>query len=538
MDSERDSQTFRALIAESKQLTREIDAILPVLASARRNYMRSRTEADREEMDRVQNIASELANRHGALYDGLKRASGLSKEALDWIDKPHIPKDGKDRLLRHDLVEKSVEITGFVDTQLGEALENLKRVLPKAWLTEQAEITHRLDRVIEGGECLSIVKGLRPASEFPPLHRLRQMVRVGEDYLAGHPTYDHFAGATLVPQLVQLGTRLACLKEVGGDVGGRLRRLWEDKSEHTDATIFELLVAAGCVLCGRKIEFITETQEKSPDIRCHDPFPMVIECKRKRMLSDYELGEGAAMERLYLELESQAQRKGLFGRFDLQLSVEVSKAPIAEIVARMISQRLAPHPERATDCPWGNVAYHRLPRRLAMPAATRLYSPNMLMGAFAWNSDLPDWDGIVCRVQGSGDAWVDEIKNPVALVWNNLSAAAVKKRAWSPLDLFGDAINQIPPGEYAVIYLAYHEGARAEIADRRIQNFLDRMPDWYHPNSIRIPISFLVRLYPRPLDQGTPDLIESTVRLCSGLYGEPTLFEDFPNSVFTRTPSH
>jgi hypothetical protein len=61
------------------------------------------------------------------------------------------------------------------------------------------------------------------------------------------------------------------------------------------------------------------------------------------------------------------------------------------------------------------------------------------------------------------------------------------------------------------------------------------MNDWEHAGSIGIPISFLVRIFPRPLEHGAPDLIESTVRLCSALYGDPRLFEDFPNSVFTPT---
>jgi hypothetical protein len=536
MDTEQDPHNFEKLISEATRLEGEIDAILPRLASARRNYMRSRNETDRTELDRVQKIASDLSDRHNALYEGLKRASGLSAEQLAEIDKPHLPGDGKDRLLREDLQAQSVGITGFVDTHVGEAVEALTAIIPSGWLAQQPDIQHRIDSLISGKECLSIVKGLRPESEFSALHRLRQMVRTAEDYRTECPTYDHFAGATLVPQLVQLGSRLKYLDDVGGDVDARLRRLWEGMGDSTDATVFELLVAAGCVKCGRNVEFMPETHEKSPDIRCHDPFPMVIECKRKRALKNYELAEEAAMRSLFLELETQASRKGLFGRFDLRLNIEASKAPKAEIITCMVSQRLAPHPERQVAYPWGSVAYYQLPRRIAMPT-TRLYSPNMLMAAFGWNSDLPEWDGIVCRVVGAGQAWVDEIRNPFALVWSNSSSTALKKRAWSPLDLFGDAINQIPPGEYGIIYLAYHEGTRAEIADRRIKTFFDRMPEWDQPASICVPISFLVRLYPRPLDHGNPDLIESTVRLCSALYGEPSLFDDFPSSIFTESPS-
>jgi hypothetical protein len=68
----------------------------------------------------------------------------------------------------------------------------------------------------------------------------------------------------------------------------------------------------------------------------------------------------------------------------------------------------------------------------------------------------------------------------------------------------------------------------------RRQTFIDYMREWEHSAAIRIPISYLVRLYPRPLENGNPDLIESTVRLCSGEYGEPALFEEFPAAIFTR----
>lgn len=89
---------------------------------------------------------------------------------------------------------------------------------------------------------------------------------------------------------------------------------------------------------------------------------------------------------------------------------------------------------------------------------------------------------------------------------------ALKKRAWSPSGLFGDATNQITPGEFGIIDLANHEGARAAVADERLEQFFKRAEQWEHAASIRIPISFLVRLFPRPLDHGVPDLIESNCR--------------------------
>ena len=103
------------------------------------------------------------------------------------------------------------------------------------------------------------------------------------------------------------------------------------------------------------------------------------------------------------------------------------------------------------------------------------------------------------------------------------------------MDLVGSAMSQIPPGEFGMIYLAYHEGAREEIANRRVQAFMDRMPEWEHSGSIRVPLALLVRLYPRALGHGGPDLIESSLRYVSSAYGNPELFDYFPQSVFTIT---
>jgi hypothetical protein len=50
----------------------------------------------------------------------------------------------------------------------------------------------------------------------------------------------------------------------------------------------------------------------------------VIECKRQRALSAYELAEEGIMRDLFLCLREVARRRGLCGRFSLRLDVEAS----------------------------------------------------------------------------------------------------------------------------------------------------------------------------------------------------------------------
>ncbi|MCW1411072.1 hypothetical protein OLZ32_22105 [Rhizobium sp. 1AS11] len=72
----------------------------------------------------------------------------------------------------------------------------------------------------------------------------------------------------------------------------------------------------------------------------------------------------------------------------------------------------------------------------------------------------------------------------------------------------------------------------------RVAAYQDRLRAFEHSNKIRIPISVLSRIYPRPLDHGLPDLIESNVQYLSHLYGDREVFDFFPTMIFTRPTEH
>lgn len=518
------------LIEEAKSLAIEIKTLLPQLVEARRNYARSRTEADARILDEIQGRASSFGARHTSVVEEMQRLSGIPEEVFEEIENEQIRGDTNPRVAREDLTVDEVATTADIDEHLAAAFEKMVRLVDSDWLRQDEGDQHRLTE-ITAGRPLSLVRGMRPQSELPTIHRFLQTLRVAEDYLHGHPAYDHFAGAMLLPQLTALGSKSEPLSHVGGNVEERLVALWKGPSSTSDSVAYELLVAAGCAEKGREIEFISPTTEKSPDLRCHDPFPVVIECKRKRSLSDYELAEAAAMDRLFDLLDARARDRGLWGRFMLNLSVEAQSVTATDVTDALIRQRLAAHPERPLVYPWGEVSYEELPSRLRLPGQTRPYTPHMLSFVFGWSCDLPTWDGLICRVECEGQLATNQISQPIGLLWSNRSQRAISKRSWSPLDTFGDAVSQVPPGEFGIVYVAYQEGTRAEIADERTQRFVRRVKEWWHSGSIRIPIAFLTRLYPRPLEHGKPDLIESTVRLYSK-YADPLLFADFPSIVF------
>lgn len=462
----------------------------------------------------------------------LGRVAGLPEQSARPRVDPRV--DPVDRRSRASLTSEQIEATGDLDDVLPRSIEALLSLVPPGWRAEEPASLFRLDDQADPEAFLSLVKGLRRESEFPVGHRFRQALQVCEDYLATDVRFDHFAGATLVSQTAQLGYALDALATVGGDWRGRLQSLWTGASSNVDATILELLVAAACARHGRKIEFITATHEKSPDLRVHDPFPMVVECKRRAALAEYELKEETRMREVFVALSTEARRRGQFGRYALTLKVEAFAIDVAEVARALLAQHLAPHPNKPTTYPWGEVAFSELPRRLPLPEVCRAYSPRVLNYAFDWNSDLPEWDGLICRFEAALGGQVDECRGAVGLVWTNLSEHAVKKRAFAPVRLFMDAMGQVPPGEFGIIYCAYVEGAREEIADRRLGNYTKRLSDFEHAGSIGLPISYLVRLYPRALGEGAPDLIESTIRLL-GNQGVEELFDDFPGAIFTNS---
>src|SRR5262245_49820931 len=217
MSSDPEDDDIWSLAAQAQALQKEVKRRLPELSEARRKHARSRSENDRVELDRVEASVGELFARFKATVDEMSKASGIPKEVLEALGERGWREGAEDRLARKDLVDGEVAVTGLVETRLAEALEELSRLVPRQWLDEEPRNDSTV-RLAQGKECLSLVKGLRPGSEFPEMHRFRQAMRVTKDFAESRPGYDHFAGATLVPQTVQLGSRLTVLKGVGGDV--------------------------------------------------------------------------------------------------------------------------------------------------------------------------------------------------------------------------------------------------------------------------------------------------------------------------------
>lgn len=521
-------EALRTRVEEVDRCQQAFDALWPQVMALRRRYFVERTDTAKAEMEAAIEVAQAARADLDAALAAMFEESGIAPDDLE--EKAEPIGDPFPRISRASIIDGAPPASAFIEDHLPQAIELIERHAPCGWLEREPADLFRLSDV-KNGKPISIVKGVRLESERPVGHRLRQTITLAKDYLAHNPRYDHFAGALAVTQLAQLGLQFEALRSVEG-YQDRIDALFS--GAETDAIIFELLVAAACARKGRDMTFVEPSNEKSPDLRCRDAFNMVVECKRSSALTDYEVAEEARMRALFQHLHATTIERGQFGLFELTLRVEAREINIEDVVSTCLRQRLATHPERALDYAWGSVSFHALPARFDLQERTKAYSPVMLQEVFGWETEMPEWDGLICQIDAAPAAVIDRIRSPVGLAWKVEAEAAIVKRSRAPTNLFAKALTQIPRGEFGLVYVAYAEGARSDVADNRTQAFMDRIRDWEHDGGIRIPATFLVRQFPMPTGHGNPDMIENTVKLLNETGGgDDWIFREYPSAIYT-----
>ncbi|MBR8031884.1 hypothetical protein [Burkholderia vietnamiensis] len=524
---------FSALEVEWNANHLEMQAMIPRLAEVRRNFALNPSSENERAMQRIQEEALAIQERSGEILQRMDLLLELTDEDREAIDAMGRSGDEMPRYHREQLTVDDVSTNDRLDTLLARTYEGLLKLIPSTKLREYRELELDLPWGAGTSGIFSIVKGVVPEIENPSIHRFAQCVRTCDAFLSNDPAYDMFAGASLTPQIARLAHRIDVLSEIPG-ARKRIRSLWNGASNEVDSTMFELLVAAGCSVMGRSIEFLDPKGGKTPDLRCHDPYPLVIECKRKRVLTGYEINEEVIMRELFVKLDAGARSVGMWGTFSLHLEVEAQAALIDEIVECLLRREHLSGSRLSGSQSWGTWEYSELSRFAPIGARTRMYSPIMLEEIFDWNSDLPEWDGLVCRVKNHDESTTDTAEKPVGLRWVNTSEQAVKKRSWGPMSILGEAIEQIPPGEFGIVFIAHQEGARSTIADMRTFNFSAWLKEGaLHSENVRVPFGRLFRMYPRALGHGRPDFIESSISFVAD-YGDDVLPEMFPGNVVAR----
>ncbi|HEX3108308.1 MAG TPA: hypothetical protein VHU41_04370 [Thermoanaerobaculia bacterium] len=474
--------------------------------------------------------ANDVLARQAAFHDAvaeLQTFLGLPDDVLDEVASAR--RAPRDQRYRRADVEKA-PTTGFLDDVLPGSLSKLLSLVDDNWLRSEAEKGHLLPEAFLT-EPLHVTGNIR-FDDRPHAQRFARMLLVTQDHLRKHDRLDFFEAPLLVVELASLGAALPEIDELGAEAREKLRRLPAMTDDEVAATIYELLVGAAARKHGLNVEMLPASKSvKTPDFRIHGlGVPAVIECKRRLGLSQYEFEESAHVRALYESIRVQLRRTHV--RLDAVFSAELRGVSIDEFRAAAFEAIGGAFTSTEVSRFWGTLVADVLPYTMTTER-TRLYAPNYMEHVFGW---VPNegWDGISCEVDDASGHVVTRVKNPRALRWVSTNRDALTKKARGVTSLWGKAMQQVPPGDMAFIYIAYPEFGRREAADARTQEIMDACGRWTYRWSRSIGTTVINRLYPRSLGAGAPDLIESAIPLAPE--GDRTIEDIVPSCVFTPPP--
>ncbi|HVT06105.1 MAG TPA: hypothetical protein VHO67_01535 [Polyangia bacterium] len=455
------------------------------------------------------------------------RRIGITSADLDRLSTEQLPPP-EERFERRSLV--GAPVTSMLEDYAAAAFERLASLADRTWLNEQRQRSFRLT---EGDAAeLRLIGGTR-ARSMPTPQRFAHMLLLLEDFLNGREDLDFFTASLLVPEAVMLGRQIEVVPELGQAAENKLRRLPQMTDDDVSSTVYELLVGAACARMGTKVEMLEPvSSQKTPDYRIHwNGPPAVIECKRKASLTKYASAEAAKIAGLYETLCEILDDTGAHVCVDLELATDICAADTSDF-GSIIRTLLDDGGIGERTVAWATVRCTPL-RYFDDVPATKLFSPALLENLFGWESDVPTWDGLFCGIDRPSSSTIRRYRNPRALKWRSHHPSASDKKARGINKLLSDAISQVPDGQMGVIYIAYLESNREELADARTKHIVGLKDTWYHRGGIAIPLLVVNRLYPRPLGQGQLDLIDSTLPFVSD---DRTIQTMLPSCIFTQPP--
>ena len=434
------------------------------------------------------------------------------------------------RWYRKDLTTATVPSTSEIDEILPWALDALLSLVPRSWWRHELSLMNE-ERRSSVLQPLMICGRERWGTDFSAIHKYGYYLSVANDHLEEKPLLDIYAAARAVPQICSLGMSLGPLKEVkGADL--KLRELCKAPSAETDSRIFELLVAAAFARMGHDVGFIETSAAKTPDLRLYgSPIPLVVECKRKQPLNAYEQREFSTISEVFSILCHEREELGLVGELALDFEQELVNLSADSIVqsVRDMTRTLSPYAAEETE--WGRIRLKATTVSREFEP-TRLYSPEFLQQVFGTDLEQDDVDGICAIAKNNQAPVVDRAELPLLMKWTSNSEAAIEKKLHTIKNLWIEAVDQIPTGEAGLIYLAYEEGHRPFLADKRTDALRTLVKDiYFRRRGIVMPMTVVSRLLPNVVAEGRPDFIESAIPLVDGEQGD---FEFWTKEMPTR----
>jgi hypothetical protein len=414
-----------------------------------------------------------------------------------------IPRFGN-RLLKNQLRPDVVLPTAYLERSLEMNMPALLGLFPNGWLNRQMEIAQAELEKRRGGPLLLV--GNTRVRALEKAHPLAYSIALAERLLSKKYDYDVYDSSLWVPMIAALCDRLAGLRLVKNGIE-KVRQLYRSPADEFESRLYELLVAGKAAEMGREVEFLSPVKSsKTPDLRIHDfPVPVVIECKLQNRLS--------ATEHKEAEIFSSISKRLLEENRAISLSIEV-KAELKNLNCddiKQFVQQLSATPQSAScDFPWGRVEANLFPSTVKLDESMRVFSPKFISAICGWNA--ADWDGIFLNIENAKDLVADHAIQPVSVKWRLYSEIDLRAKSRSVVRLLSEAIQQIPAGEAACVYIGFEDTHRAAIADARTQLVIEQLKGLYHSRrAISLEMIVISRFYPQPMPDGQPDMIESTI---------------------------
>ena len=404
---------LQGILVKLGEVDTEISKILPEFSeSVKRYFVEKPSKDDKDRFDAISAKFLELDSKMKLLLNEADVIIEQDPEFQFALEEQQPRTVREFRVLRQQLTAKNVEGSVQIESLLPEALNNIMAWVPGGWLEKASQNQdYRLSKDFLTSP-LSIVGGIRVKSENCSNHKFAQAILNAKDFLKSQPNHDFFSGSRLIPEIYALGRALPVITQSGkGNVKKHIRKLFNGPSTEVESAIYEMVVAASCIRRGRDIQFIDLSGPgKKPDLRVLDlaGIPTVIECKMRRPLTNYQLQEEKRVQELFDSVTKECLGNGIWGVYDIIFTVELEKVNIVKFAEALRRQPLAAG-QVAYD--WGTVKLRLLPRNIRMKPI-RIYTPIFLQQVFGWNSDLPDFDGIICRVDAVNDFVVDSVQRP------------------------------------------------------------------------------------------------------------------------------
>lgn len=362
--------------------------------------------------------------------------------------------------------------------------EDVRRALD--WFYEVSQDPDGLQQRIRGAQSHYLASSQPVGMKWPSGDQLLLKNDLIASYLAqvdafltDWRNYDLIVGGKLIPFVKQIGRSVDALRQMSG-AAERVRRMLNPRAEHPDGALYELVAASRYMHSGWETEFISETAERTADLRLGEsggPKLIHLECKRLRP-SMYELKEDTLIRRMFASLEELIHSRRLNVSIEVTFRKEMQEVPnsyLAERVASAVSSRIVV----PSGYPWsddfaaGLVKPSKITEvRRDIADSSLLVGPKMarlLAGKYLAEHSFLLALGALPRDEDG--RFVDEIEYASVLSWHSQSPDSIEARARHILSKLADVDRQLADALVGIVHIGMDAERDVLTADlRRARN--------------------------------------------------------------------